>query len=319
MSDDAPAEAASLPILREIPQSPATADVPVISAQEATAPEAGDTTAVARPSATNESGTIHDIPVEQIVPNPHQPRRTFSDTGLQELAASLKSTGLIQPILVRPVGEGYQLIAGERRWRAAKLAGLELIPAIVRQTNSAAQAQMALVENIQREDLNPLDRAQSYRSLMDQLGLTQAELAGRLGEERSGIANYLRLLNLVEPVRELVRTGQISFGHAKILAGVEDMLEQERLAKLTVTDGLSVRQLEQLIQSAAAPAAPASKAGGPSAHIRDLEQSLSRQLGMRVQVRPRGKKGGGQLLIHYGSLDQFDDLLGRMGAQVEPS
>jgi ParB family chromosome partitioning protein len=262
---------------------------------------------------------VRQIPLELIVPNPHQPRRTFDEGNLAELAASLKSTGLIQPILVRKAGDGYQLIAGERRWRAAKIAGLAAIPAIVRETDSATQAQMALVENIQREDLNPLDRAQSYRSLMDQLGLTQAELAGRLGEDRSGIANHLRLLALVEPVKEMVRSGRISFGHAKLLAGVEDMLEQQRLAELTLSGDLSVRQLEQLLQSPADMVSAENRPSGPSPHIRDLEQSLSRQLGMRVQVRTRGKKGAGQLMIHYSSLDQFDELLTRLGAQAEPT
>jgi ParB family chromosome partitioning protein len=260
---------------------------------------------------------VRQIPLELIVPNPHQPRRTFDETRIAELAASLKSTGLVQPILVRTVGDGYQLIAGERRWRAAKIAGLTSLPAIVRQADSAAQAQMALVENIQREDLNPIDRAQSYRALMDQLGLTQAELAGRLGEERSGIANYLRLLGLVEPVREMVRGGQLSFGHAKCLAGVEDMLEQQRLAEMAVTDGLSVRQLEQLMQLKTNAESTRIGPVGPSPHIRDLEQSLSRQIGMRVQVRARGKKGAGQLMIRYNSLDQFDELLTRLGVQSE--
>jgi ParB family chromosome partitioning protein len=266
---------------------------------------------------TPAADTIRQIAVGLISPNPHQPRRTFDEASLGELAASVKSTGLIQPILVRPHGEGYQMIAGERRWRAAKIAGLASIPAIVREADAATQAQMALVENIQREDLNPLDRAQSYRSLMDQLGLTQAELSTRLGEDRSGIANYLRLLNLVEPVREMVRSAQISFGHAKLLAGVEDMLEQQRLADVIVSGGLSVRQLEVLLKGA--PPASATPKAAPSAHIRDLEISLSRQIGMRVQVRTRGKKGGGQLTLHYSSLDQFDELLVKLGAQADPN
>jgi ParB family chromosome partitioning protein len=260
---------------------------------------------------------LRQVSLESIVPNPHQPRRSFDEAGLAELAASLRSTGLIQPILVRPVGDGYQLIAGERRWRAARIAGIAVIPAIVRNTDSAIQAQMALVENIQREDLNPMDRAQSYRSIMDQLGLTQAELATRLGEDRSGIANYLRLLNLVESARELVRSGKLSFGHAKLLAGVEDMLEQQRLGELSVANDLSVRQLELLLKSGSNPTSPALTRSGLSAHIRDLEQSLSRQLGMRVQLRTRGKKGAGHLMIHYGSLDQFDELLTRMRVKAE--
>jgi len=238
----------------------------------------------------------------------------MNEASVAELAASLKATGLIQPIVVRRVGETYQLIAGERRLRAAKLAGLATIPAILREVDSFTQAQMALVENIQRENLNPIDRAQAYRTLMNQLGLTQAELAGRMGEDRSSIANHLRLLDLAEPVQAMIGDGRLTLGHAKVLAGVPDVLEQERLANLVVSQGLSVRNLERLVQDgskapAAAPAAPKSSA----AHLLDLEKSLSGQLGMRVQVRSAAKKGKGRLVIHYGSLDQFDELLNRLG------
>jgi len=255
------------------------------------------------------------ISIDAISPNPHQPRRQMNDASIADLAASLKSTGLIQPIIVRKVENGYQLIAGERRWRAAKVAGLQHVPAIVRDVDSFTQAQMALVENIQREDLNPIDRAESYRALINQLGLTQAELAGRLGEERSTIANFLRLLDLAQPVRNLIREGLLSLGHGKILAGVEDVLEQERLAKLAATEELSVRKLEELV-SAAPDTSPTPAPAAPSAHIQDLERSLSRQLGMKVQVRS-AKKGKGRLVIHYASLDQFDDLMGRLGASAE--
>ena len=194
-----------------------------------------------------------EIPVEESRPNPHQPRREMNEALLAELAASIKSTGLIQPIVVRQGVSGYQLIAGERRLRAAKLAGLKTIPGIVRDVDSYAQAQMALVENIQREDLNPIDRAQAYRTLASQLGLTQQELATRLGEDRTTIAHFLRVLELSEPVRELIRGGKLSFGHAKLLAGVSDILEQQRLAELCIAqdcpsatlNGLSTMQHHQ--------------------------------------------------------------------------
>jgi len=255
-----------------------------------------------------------ELPLTSIAPNPHQPRRAFDDAGLAELAASMKSNGVIQPIVVRQVGDTYQLIAGERRFRAAKLAGLTTIPAIVRDdVDSFTQAQMALVENIQREDLNPLDRAQGYRTLLDQLGLTQAELSARLGEDRSSIANFLRLLDLAEPVQTLVREGRLSMGHAKLLAGAERS-EQERLAKLVVAQELSVRNLERLL--AGAPVASVPKASPASPHVQDLEKTLARQLGMRVQVKSM-KKGKGRLVIHYASLDQFDELLGRLGIQAD--
>ncbi len=251
-----------------------------------------------------------------IVPNPHQPRRTMSEASIAELAASLKSNGVIQPIIVRKVDPGYQLIAGERRWRAAKVAGLTQIPVIVKDVDAFTQAQMALVENIQREDLNPIDRAQGYRTLMDELGLTQAELSGRLGEERSTIANFVRLLDLAEPVRAKVRDGSLSLGHAKLLAGVPDILEQQRLAELISSQGLSVRNLERLLQAPAADPTPVKSSAASPAHQLDLEKSISRQLGLRVQLRA-AKKGKGRLILHYGSLDQFDELMTKLGVNMD--
>lgn len=228
----------------------------------------------------------------------------------------MKATGVIQPIIVRQVAEGYELIAGERRLRAAKLAGLSAVPAIVRDVDAIAQAQMALIENIQREDLNPIERAEGYRTLLSQLGLTQTELATRLGEDRSTIANFLRLLELADPVRQMVANGQLSVGHAKVLAGVQAPAEQERLAKLVVSQDLSVRNLERLVASGT-PAA-AKPAAAPSPHLQDLEKNLARQLGMRVQLRTNPKaKGKGRLVIHYANLDQFDQLLSRLGVRLE--
>lgn len=263
-----------------------------------------------------------EIPVEEVHPNPHQPRRQFNEASLQALALSIKSSGLVQPIVVRrrSAEGGYELIAGERRLRAAKAAGLTAVPAIIRQASAYEQAQMALIENIQREDLNPVDRALAYRTLMQQLGLTQAELSTRLGEDRSSVANYLRLLDLTEPVRGLVQDGLLTMGHAKILAGVINPVEQMDLAERAIREDLSVRNLERILQVQAAPAAtptPApTPAPTPSAHIKDLEKSIASQLGMRVQVRA-ASKGKGRLVIHYGSLDQFDTLLERLGVKPE--
>jgi ParB family chromosome partitioning protein len=265
-----------------------------------------------------------EISLNAITPNPHQPRREMNEPSIQALAASIKSTGLVQPIIVRrlpgsPATEPkYQLIAGERRWRAAKAANLQTIPAIVREVDSFAQAQMALVENIQREDLNPIDRAQAYRTLMDQLGITQAELATRLGEERSTIANYLRLLDLSPFVIEMVRANHLSLGHGKLLASVTDPARQQELAQLVLAQELSVRNLERIIEAPSTepkPAAAPSKE--PSAHIRDLEKTITSSLGMRVQLRAGGQKGKGRLVIYYANLDQFDQLLERLGVKAE--
>ncbi len=290
-----------LPVEAEIP--PAAAEIPQ-AAPQSVPPQ--------RAAHTNPT----EIPVDLISPNPHQPRREMRDTSITELAASLKSTGLIQPIVVRKVPEGYQLIAGERRLRAAKQAGFTTIPAVVRDVDSFTQAQMALVENIQREDLNPIDRAMSYRILMNQLGLTQAELASRLGEDRSAIANFLRILELSAKTQMKLRDGQLSVGHAKVLAGVADMCEQDRLAELAVSQELSVRNLERLVQNAPPEPVAPKPAVQPSAHLKDLETNISRQLGMRVQIKAGAKKSKGKLILHYSNLDQFDDLLQRLGIQT---
>lgn len=306
-----------VPVQVELPPSLAEAKQGRAAAErDEAAPDRGTGQAAPLPSSVGLPGGPAYIAIESIAPNPHQPRQAFNDASLADLAASIRSSGLIQPIVVRQVGSEYQLIAGERRLRAAKLAGLTQIPVLVRDVDAVTQAQMALIENIQREDLNAMDRAQGYRTLIDQLGLTQAELAGRLGEDRSSIANFLRLLELAEPVKGMVREGKLSVGHAKLIAGIADVLEQERLANLCILQGLSVRNLERLIQEgpkAAVKAAPAA----PTAHIQDLEKSLSRQLGLRVQVKSSSKKGKGRLVVHYGSLDQFDELLSRLGVSAE--
>jgi ParB family chromosome partitioning protein len=292
-----------LPVEAEVPAPPAAQEAQPVPAEPA-------------PPAVKLETNPTEIPVDQISPNPHQPRREMRDTSITDLAASLKSTGLIQPIIVRKVASGYQRIAGERRLRAAKHAGFTTIPAIVRDVDSFTQAQMALVENIQREDLNPIDRAMSYRILMNQLGLTQAELAARLGEDRAGIANYLRILQLSANTQIKIRDGQLSVGHAKVLAGVENPVEQDRLAELAVSQDLSVRNLERLVQNPPPESASPKPVSQPSAHLKDLETTISRQLGMRVQIKAGAKKSKGKLVLHYSSLDQFDDLLIRLGIQT---
>jgi ParB family transcriptional regulator, chromosome partitioning protein len=259
-----------------------------------------------------------EIALDWIRPNPYQPRRVFNEASLRELADSLIKTGMIQPIVVCKVADHYELVAGERRLRAAKLANLSHVPVLIRPSlDPVRQAQMALIENIQREDLNPMDRAEAYETLIRQLGLSQAELAERLGEERTSVANYLRLLDLCQPVRQLVRDGRLPVGHAKVLAGVADVAEQERLANLAVEQDLTVRNLERLLQAPPKPEPPAA-APPASAHLQDLEKNLARHLGMRVQVRTtRGSKTRGRVVIHYGDLDQFDQLLTRLGVQLD--
>jgi len=335
MSQKSPAKPKSrlgrgLSSLISIPQVPVQVELPPEETQEREVPPPAPASAskASRPQAAAEplapptipatkGSPFVEIPVEAVVPNPHQPRQTFNDASIAELAASIRASGLIQPIIVRQVGKEYQLIAGERRLRAARHAGLARIPALIRDVDAVTQAQMALIENIQREDLNPIDRAQGYRTLIDQLGLTQAELAGRLGEDRSSIANFLRLLDLAEPVKTMVRDGRISVGHAKLIAGVNDVLEQERLSNLVILQGLSVRNLERVMQEGAKSVQAKPPTGSPAAHLADLEKSLTRQLGLRVQVKSAAKKGKGRLVIHYSSLDQFDELMGRLGVRAD--
>jgi ParB family transcriptional regulator, chromosome partitioning protein len=221
---------------------------------------------------------------------------------------------VIQPIVVRKAAEGYELIAGERRLRAAKLAGMSAIPAIIKEVDGLTQAQLALVENIQRENLNPIERAEAYKVLLGQLGLSHGELALRLGEDRSSVSNHLRLLELAVPVRELIRGNKITLGHAKVLAGVADILEQERLGKLTAEQGLSVRNLEMVVQGGGKATTKPGKLA-PTAHIRNLEKAISSQLGMRVSVRSKPNNKG-SVVISYSNLDQFDDLLGKLGVKL---
>jgi ParB family transcriptional regulator, chromosome partitioning protein len=286
------------------------------SATEVAVGEGSAPQAAAQPISPPPGTAILDLPVESIRPNPHQPRRDFNETSLAELAQSLKTTGLIQPIIVRQVDGGHELIAGERRLRAAKLAGLATLPAIVKEVDGFTQAQMALIENIQREDLNAIDRALAYRMLIDQLGLTHGELAGRLGEDRTSVVHFLRLLDLTEPVRELVRSGKLSVGHGKVLAGVTDAKEQERLATVAIEQSLSVRNLERIIEQLPAPKAETAEPAKASNHLKDLEKSLSRQLGMKVQLKWSNETKRGKMVISY-TLDQFDDLKQRLGVETD--
>ena len=298
------------------PSAENAAKVPPAAVPPVTAETPGQHAATA--PAQIAGGRGMDVPVDAITPNPHQPRRSFDEAALKELAGSMKVNGVIQPILVRPAGEGkYQLIAGERRWRAAQLAQLSTIPAIVRDVDALTQAQLAMIENIQREDLNPIDRAMGYQVLVKELGLTQAELAGRLGEDRSTIANFLRLLELSESVREMVRTGKLTVGHAKLLAGISDILRQQKLAELAISQGLSVRNLERILQEQAAGQSQAKASRvALSPHLQDVEKTLCRQLGLRVQLRASRERGKGRIVLHYSNLDQFDEIMDRLGVNL---
>jgi len=244
---------------------------------------------------------IEDVPLSLISPNPFQPRRVFDEAELEELANSVKAKGVLQPILVRKLGDGgYELIVGERRWRAAKLAGLKKIPAIIRPATDAEAMEMALIENLQRKDLNPLEAARAYQRLMKEFGLTQEAVARALGKERSSIANTVRLLALQSEVQTWVESDQLSWGHAKVLLAVSDPEQQVRLGRRAVTERLSVRDLERLVRPAhrAGRSNDARKGHRPS----EIEERMSRRLGTKVRLI-HGKTGGKIIIDYYSPAD----------------
>jgi ParB family chromosome partitioning protein len=262
---------------------------------------------------------VRTIAVEEIHPSPGQPRTQFHDARLEELASSIRTQGIIQPLIVRARAgaDGYELIAGERRWRAAQRAGLHEVPAVVRDVAPTQAFEMALVENLQREDLNPLEEAAAYQRLVDEFGYTQEQLSDRVGKERSTVANALRLLRLPESVRALVAEGRLSMGHARALLGLEAAAAMEKLARKIVSAELSVRKVEELVRKArqgnedGRATAPAPAARPRSTSARDLAMRLTRALGTRVEVVEVGQERG-QIAIHYHSLDQLDALLERL-------
>jgi len=265
---------------------------------------------------------LRTVPIEALSPGPEQPRKRFDPELLTELARSIETQGIIQPIVVSPVPTApgmprrYVIVAGERRWRAAQLAGLHEVPVVVREVDDEERLELALVENIQRADLNPIEEARAYAQLLQLRGWTQDEMATRVGKDRSTIANALRLLRLPEKVQEMVREGQLSMGHARTLLGLEQEADIITLAREVVRAGLSVRATEQAVrkQQSSAPKAPAAEPDDEAQRrkiiVRELEDRLRRRLGVRVKLRPKGKgKGAGTLEIPYGSLDELDRVL----------
>ena len=262
----------------------------------------------------NDNETVQDVKLSLIRPNPYQPRRTFDQKALRELASSIQESGVFQPIILRqpdPKLKRYELIAGERRFRASKLAKQTTIPAIIRTMRDEKMMEVAVLENLQREDLTPLEEAQAYQTLMDKLSLTQAQVAERLGKSRPYIANYLRLLGLPNEIKELVSAGKLSMGQARTLLGLKDRKQLVKLAKQAVEKNLTVRQLEELVaqMNGTAEKKRAKRRQRKPAYVREAESQLQSKFGTKVAVAPSRKKNAGEIEIPYTSADDFNRVM----------
>lgn len=259
---------------------------------------------------------VQEIPIEKIVPNPYQPRLEFSEEELDSLAESIRQHGLIQPITVRQVGERYELIAGERRWRAAKKAGLAFLPAYVRAADTTEMLAFALVENVHRQNLNPIELALAYKRLMEECGLTQEQVAQYVGKSRPTIANTLRLLRLPPEIQKALKEGILSEGHARPLLSVDSPELQLELFRQILAKGLTVRQVEALVEAYTTPKPPKPQRS-PSLeelHLRELEKTLSYRLHASVQIRSR-PGGRGEIRIPYTSSEDLERLLELLGVR----
>lgn len=257
-------------------------------------------------------GALRELPVASIRPNPYQPRTRVDEEPLKELVASIEASGLLQPVVVRTKGNGYELIAGERRWRAVQRLGWARIPAVVKDVDDRTLLTLALIENLQRDDLSPIDEALGYQRLQQEFGVAQAEVARLVGRDRSTVANLLRLLGLPEAVRDLVDHGALSAGHARALLGLTDEKLMVKLARQAVADGWSVREMEARVRQGPAgakrPAAKRAAPGPVSAEVQRIEEALRKRLGTDVRVTQR-RKGRGIVQLNYYSNDDLARLL----------
>jgi ParB family chromosome partitioning protein len=266
------------------------------------------------PTESEEAARLRDLPVDSLVPNPQQPRKSFDPRALEELATSIRASGVLQPLVVRPRGSQFEILVGERRWRAAQQAGLIRVPAIVREASDAEALELGLVENLLREDLNPVEAAQAYQRLLAEFGWTQEELAQRLGKDRSSIANALRLLRLPEPIQEDLRTGRLTMGHARALLGLPSAAAQLRLRERILSQDWSVRATEAGVQ-ARRPGRPKARRRPPD--VEAVEEELRLALGTRVRIV--GNLLRGKIELPYTSAGELERIHGRLTSGPTPA
>ncbi len=268
----------------------------------------GNIDEITNPEIDDKANGMVELDIDRIQRGKFQPRQVFEPESLQELADSIRAQGIVQPIVVRPEGKHFELVAGERRWRAAQLAGLQKVPAVIRELDSKSAAAIALIENIQREDLNPLEEAQAFLRLIEEFDLTHQQVADSVGRSRATVSNLLRLLDLAEPVKQQVNKGLLNMGHARALLALIRH-DQVEIAKLVVNRGLSVRETELLVKKTlAAETRVEAKPKAIDPDIRRLENRISEKLGAGVKIKP-GKKGSGQLVISFHSAAELDGIL----------
>ncbi|HWW45229.1 MAG TPA: ParB/RepB/Spo0J family partition protein [Acidimicrobiia bacterium] len=265
---------------------------------------------------------LQELPIAAIRPNPYQPRDRFDEEGLGALADSIREVGLLQPVLVRPAGDGYELVAGERRWRAAHRAGLQMIPAIVRQTEDHRALQAALVENLQRDDLNPLEEAAAYQQMIEDFSMTHEQVATTIGKSRAAVSNTMRLLQLPPSIQRALREARLSMGHARALLGTPDRAFQEALARRAIKDDLSVRAVEEAVRARNDGGEPEPAASAPARMrppgLLQLEELLGDHLETRVRVK-LGAGGKGTVTVEFAGLDDLERIYRRMTDGRSPS
>jgi ParB family chromosome partitioning protein len=269
--------------------------------------------------ATHATGNPQEVLIDSIDANPYQTRRRINEAAMEELAESIRASGVVQPVVLRPGPNGrFQLVAGERRWHASKRAGKTTIPAVIRQISNEQAMEITIIENLQREDLNPIEQAKAFERLSREFGLTQEQIAARTGKDRASIANFIRLLKLPEALQDALETGVLSFGHGKVLLALAGFPEHmERAAREVIEKQLSVRQTEELVGKLLNPQAAEHKQEKPprqiDPNVRDAQRSLESSLGVKVEIQDR--KGKGKIILKYGSLEDFDRIVEALAAK----